>query len=482
MLRYVVLTCLGLFLGGIVFAQSGPDISGKWYGILKTPQGQKQRLVLTFNFENGEWNGQMINPDEEDAPVLTDTVAVTRDSLKFSIPRIGVVFMGEWTNRNTYNGFFYQLNNRVSIYFSRREVKEDDLQIERPQTPRGPVAYDTEDIKFVNKIDKVLLGGTLTRPGTGTKGGRDPFKVIILIPGAGHPDRDNEMYGHRPFAVLADYFVKRGIATLRFDQRGVGNSTGNYDSASIGNLANDVQAALDYLRSRKDVDSLGIGLLGYGEGGAVAEMVAANDKMIAYLMLMAGPGVDGQTQYLNRMATTAASYGDSKERIRDYKDYYQPYLKVLVNQKDTLSRKTIAATYLGLVYNRFGDSTNVAGKQQFIQEVYAADTRPRALSLLKFDPGPYLAKIKCPVLAANGGKDVETEATSNLKGIQEGLKAGGNEMLTMWNIPGLNHLFQQCTTCRIEEYGTLDETIKPSVLEAMTKWILKLYEEAEKNK
>ncbi|WP_440132708.1 alpha/beta hydrolase family protein [Chitinophaga sancti] len=474
MLRYVVLTCLGICLGGFVFAQSGPDISGKWYGILKTPQGQKQRLVLTFANENGEWNGQLVNPDEEDDPVLTDTVAVTNDSLKFSIPRIGVVFMGAWTNRNTYNGFFYQLNNRVSIYFSRKEVKEDDLQLERPQTPKSTVAYDTEDIKFVNKVDKVLLGGTLTRPGTK---GKDPFKVIILIPGAGHPDRDNEMFGHRPFAVMADYFVRRGIATLRFDQRGVGNSTGNYDSASIGNLANDVQAALAYLRSRNDIDSLGIGLLGYGEGGAVAEMVAASDKMIAYLLLLAGPGVDGQTQYLNRMATTAASYGDSREHIRDYKDYYQPYLKVLVNQKDTLSRKTIAATYLGLVYNRFGDSTDIAGKQQFIQEVYAADARPRALSLLRFDPAPYLAKIRCPVLAMNGAKDVETAANPNLKGIQDGLKAGGNEMLTMWNLPGLNHLFQNCITCRIEEYGTLDETISPKILEGMTKWVQKLYED-----
>ncbi|OMP77279.1 alpha/beta hydrolase [[Flexibacter] sp. ATCC 35208] len=474
MLRYVVLTCLGLCLGGFVFAQSGPDISGKWYGILKTPQGQKQRLVLTFDKVDGDWEGQMVNPDEEDAPVDMDTIAATNDSLKFAIPRIGVVFMGAWTNRNTYNGFFYQVNNRVSIYFSRKEVKEDDLPAERPQTPKPPFAYDTEDIKFVNKIDKVLLGGTLTKPGSKAQ---EPYKVIILIPGAGHPDRDNETFGHRPFAVLADYFVRKGIATLRFDQRGIGSSTRNYDSASIGNLANDVQAALDYLRHRKDIDSVGIGLLGYGEGGAVAEMVAANDKMIAYLMLMAAPGVDGQTQYLNRMMTTAASYGDSKDRIRDYKGYYQPYLKVLVNQKDTISRKTIAYNYLGLVYNRFGDSTNVAGKQQFVREVYMADTRPRSLSLLKFDPAPYLAKIKCPVLAINGGKDVETEATSNLQGIQAGLKAGGNEMLTMRNFVGLNHLFQQCNTCRIEEYGALDETINPMVMEMMAKWVWLLYGE-----
>lgn len=474
MLRYVVLTCLGLCLGGFVFAQSGPDISGKWYGILKTPQGQKQRLVLTFTKEEGEWEGTMVNPDEEDAPIEMDTVAVTNDSLKFAIPRVGVVFMGEWTNRSTYNGFFYQVNNRVSIYFSRKEVKEDDVPVERPQTPKGTFAYDTEEVRFVNKRDKVLLGGTLTIPGTKAK---DGFKVVVLIPGAGRPDRDNEMFGHRPFAVIADYFVRKGIATLRFDQRGVGNSTGNYDSASIGNLANDVQAALDYLGNRKDIDSVGIGLLGYGEGGAVAEMVAASDKMIAYMLLMAAPGVDGQTQYIDKMMTTAVSYGDAPDRIRDYKAYYQPYLKVLVNQKDTAARKTIAYNYLGAIYNRFGDSANVAGKQQFVREVYAADIRPRALSLLKFDPAPYLAKIKCPVLALNGEKDVETAAITNLQGIQKGLNAGGNEMVTMRSFAGLNHLFQQCTTCRIEEYGTLDETIYPKVMTLMADWITKLYED-----
>lgn len=474
MFRYVVLTCLGLCLGGFVFAQAGPDVSGKWYGVLKTPQGQKQRLVLTFSKGEDGWEGKMLNPDEEDAAVEMDTVAVTRDSLKFAIPQIGVVFMGEWTNRNSYNGYFYQLNNRVNISFSRKEIAENDLQVERPQTPKPPYVYNTEEVKFVNKTDKVLLTGTLTTSGNASQ---VPYNVVVLIPGAGHPDRDNEQYGHRPFAVMADYFVKHGIATLRFDQRGTGGSTGNYDSATIGNLANDVQAALEYLRSRKDIDSVAIGLLGYGEGGAVAEMVAANDKMVAYLMLMGAPGLDGRTQYLNRMGNTAASYGDSRTRIRDYKDYYQPYLNALVTLKDTLSRKTIAANYLSSIYNHFGDSANTAGKQQFIKEVYQADTKPRALSLLKFDPASYLESIRCPVLAVNGGKDVENDATMNLKAIQNGLVAGKNKLVTVRNFEGLNHLFQKCTTCRIEEYGTLDETVNTEVMELMAKWVFLLYQD-----
>jgi pimeloyl-ACP methyl ester carboxylesterase len=474
MFKYVVLTCLGLCLGGFVFAQSGPDISGKWYGILKTPQGQKQRLVLTFSRDENGWEGKMVNPDEEDAAVEMDTIAVSKDSLKFAIPQVGVVFMGAWSIRNTYNGFFYQLNNRVSISFSRKEISENDLQIERPQTPKPPFAYDTEEVKFVNKTDKVLLSGTLTKSGIKSQ---EPYNVVILIPGAGHPDRDNEQYGHRPFAVMADYFVKHGIATLRFDQRGAGGSTGNYDSATIGNLANDVHAALEYLRSRKDIDSVAIGLLGYGEGGAVAEMVAANDKMVAYLILMGAPGLDGRTQYLSRMGNTAASYGDNRDRIRDYKDYYLPYLNALVTLKDTLSRKTIAGNYLSTIYNHFGDSANTAGKQQFIRQVYQADIKPRALSLLKFDPAPYLEKIQCPVLAVNGGNDVENDGALNLKGIQSGLAAGKNKLVTVRSFDRLNHWFQQCTTCRIEEYGTLDETINTGVLELIQKWVFLLYQD-----
>ena len=472
MFRYVVLTCLGLCLGGTVFAQAAADITGSWYGIFKTPQGQLQRLVLSFEKEGNGWKGEMESPDITDYTIVMDTVTLKGDTLRFSIHAIGLSFTGALTSRSTYDGNFEQLGNKVSIHFSRKEIKEEELTAERPQTPKPPFAYDIEEVKFVNPIDKIILGGTLTLP---AKKSEAPFPVIVLIPGAGPHDRDNEMWGHRPFAVMADYFVRRGIATLRLDDRGMGTSTGNYDSSTIGNFANDVQAALDFLRKRQDIDSVAIGLLGYSEGGAVAQMVAANDKMVAFLILMGAPGLDGKSGYTARMTNTAAAFGEKQANIRDYTDYYQPYLNTLATQKDAASRKNIAYNYLSAIYNHFVDSLNVQGKQQFITATYEADTKPVALSLLKFDPAPYLARIKCPVLAVNGEKDMQTDALSNLKAIETGLEKGGNDLLTIRNFDGLNHLFQHCNTCRVEEYGTLDETINPAVLEFMTRWVQLLY-------
>lgn len=464
MFKYLIIICLSL--AGTVTAQ---DINGNWYGVFTNPQGQKQRLQLQLQRQGNQLKGQMKSPDIAADGITLDTAFVKGNTLKFTINNISFKYSGNWNSiRNRYEGYFEQVGNRTALNFSREEIK--DLSVTRPQDPSENLAYVVEDVKFVNPVDKVLLSGTFSKPGT-----KGPYPVIILISGNGQQNRNNEQYDHRAFSVITDYLVKHGIATLRFDDRGVGESTGNYDSSGIFNFAQDVKAGVSWLRKRNDADTAAIGLLGYSEGGVVAQIVAAADPKIAFMINMASPGLDGREYYNRKLAQVARSFGEKDDHIEAYVGSYQRYLNVMNLTADPAERQRKAYAELSALYNHFSDSTNVIGRQNFIEATYAVDNTGEALSLLQYDPAPYLAKIKCPVLAINGDQDIITDATTNLKGIESGLVKGGNELVTIRTFPGLNHLFQRCEACTLDEYGTLDETINPAVLEFITRWVQLLY-------
>ncbi|QHS60119.1 alpha/beta hydrolase family protein [Chitinophaga agri] len=466
MLKYLIIICLSIT--GTVTAQ---DIGGNWYGVFTTPQGQKQRLQLQVQQHrtSGRFMGVMISPDVAYDSIALDTIYLSKGYLNFSIKSISLKYTGNWNGiRSRFEGYFEQVGNKTAINFSREPVK--DLSVVRFQDPSPNPVYDVEEVKMVNPVDRVLLTGTFSKPAV-----KGPFPVIVLISGAGPQNRDNEMLDHRPFAVLTDYFVKHGIATLRLDDRGTAESTGKYDSANIYNFAEDAKAAVSWLRKNKFADTDAIGLLGYAEGGVVAQIVAAADSNIAFIINMATPGLEGREAYNRRLVQTALAYGEKEAYVKGYVSSYQRYLNVLALTTNPAERQQKAYTELGMIYDHFGDATNTAGKQHFIETTYAVDTKPEALSLLQYDPATYLAKIKCPVLAINGEEDVVNDATSNLKGIENGLVKGGNELVTVRAFPNLNHLFQRCNTCTPEEYGTLDETINPAVLEFMTRWVQLLY-------
>jgi pimeloyl-ACP methyl ester carboxylesterase len=464
MFKYLIIICLSL--AGTVTAQ---DINGNWYGVFTNPQGQKQRLQLQLQRQGNQLKGQMKSPDIAADGIALDTAFVKGNTLKFTINNISFKYTGNWNSiRNRYEGYFEQVGNRTALNFSREEIK--DLSVTRPQDPSENLAYVTEDVKFVNPVDKVLLSGTFSKPGT-----KGPYPVIVLISGNGQQNRNNEQYDHRSFAVITDYLVKHGIATLRFDDRGVGESTGNYDSSGIFNFAEDVKAGVSWLRKRNDADTAAIGLLGYSEGGVVAQIVASGDANIAFMINMASPGLDGREYYNRKLAQVARSFGEKDNHIEAYVGSYQRYLNVMNLTADPVERQRKAYAELSALYNHFSDSTNATGRQNFIEATYAADNTGEALSLLQYDPAPYLAKIKCPVLAINGDQDIITDATTNLKGIESGLVKGGNGLVTIRTFRGLNHLFQRCESCTLDEYGTLEETINPAVLEFITRWVQLLY-------
>jgi uncharacterized protein len=470
MFRNLVMTFLGICLAGSAFSQALHDASGNWYGVFRTPQGNKQRLQLTFERKGGVLTGTMKNPDADKIEINIDSTYATDDSLKFYIHKIDMVYRGGWNTRNgRYEGYFQQRGNRAELNFSRREIREGELPLDRPQDPQPPFAYDVEEVKFVDKTDKVLLTGTFTKPGV-----KGAFPAIVMISGEGPQDRDGERMGHKPFAVIADYFAKHGMAVLRFDDRGTGTSTGNHDSSDIYNYANDVRAAVGFLRQRKDVDSNAIGLLGAGLGGAVGQIVCADDHKIAFLMLMAAPGVDGRTAYLSRSYQLSLANGENETVIKNSMPLLNKYLDILTTVKDTAARKAQAIPVITGLFKMYADTAE-ALPDDIAALSYQIDNHPEVISALRYNPADYLTKINCPVLAMNGDKDLEVNAAQNLRGIEKALVQGGNKMVTPRTFKGLNHLFQRCNSCTVEEYGALDETINPTVLEFMVRWIQLLY-------
>lgn len=456
MLKSFLFLCLGLSLAAHLAAQ---DISGDWYGVFRNPQGQPLRLQMTFE-KNGEgWTGQMKSPDVTSEAISMNAVMAKGDTLRFSIDSIKFTYTGVWNiTRNGYNGYFEQLGNRIPMNISHKVITADSI-LNDVQAPGNAIAYAEEEVKFVDKTDRVLITGTLSKPGVKRR-----FPAIVLAGPPGPYNRDVELLGHPVLAVLADYLTKHGMAVLRFDNRGIGGSTGRYDSATVYNFANDVEAAIQYLHTRKDIDSSFIGLLGYQEGAAAGQIVAARNPQLPFFVQMAAPGLEGRAIRIAKVKGDAAFAGASADEVNKIGAIYEQYLNVLVNEKDTATRRQKAYQLL-----------NQIRAEDVVADMYDLDAQPQNVSLLTYDPAIYLARIKSPVLAVNGDMDIENNGTINLSAISRILADGGNKKVTIKSFPGLNHLFQYCSSCTADEYGTLSETINPAVLEFITRWVQLLY-------
>ena len=331
------------------------------------------------------------------------------------------------------------------------------LQPRRPQNPTKPYPYREEDVAYENKQANVRLAGTLTVPE-----GKGPYPAALLITGSGPQDRDESLMGHKPFLVLADYLTRRGIAVLRVDDRGIGKSTGNFAAATTADFATDVQAGVAYLKSRAQIDSKRIGLIGHSEGGVIAPMVAAHDPSIAFIVLMAGSAVPGDQLIVAQVAAIASANGASDENVATTVAEEQKILNIVKGEPDPAeAEKRIRAELAGKV-----------PEGQIAAQIRAL-LSPWYRYFLSYDPGPALRQVKCPVLAINGGNDLQVPAAQNLPAIRQALAQGGNKNFEVLELPGLNHLFQTSKTGQVSEYGEIEETISPKALSTIADWIVR---------
>jgi len=334
-------------------------------------------------------------------------------------------------------------------------------QQKRPQEPVAPFPYLAEDITYKNEIDNINLAGTLTLP----KEGAD-FPAVILISGSGPQDRNSEIYGHKSFLVIADYLTRNGIAVLRVDDRGVGKSKGVYNESSLDGFKRDTEYAIKYLKTRKEINCLKIGLIGHSLGGVIAPMIASESKDINYIILLAGSGIRGDKLMLLQKEVLERKMGASEAAISvGQKNIGGAYEIILKSTAKDNSLKMDLNNYFTKI---FGTVLPKAQIDQLSQQL----SLPWFSDFIKYDPQKSLSKVKCPVLALNGSNDMQVPSKENLKAIETAIKKNGNNDIKTIELSKLNHLFQESETGLPNEYGSIEQTFSPEALKIMGDWIL----------
>ena len=339
----------------------------------------------------------------------------------------------------------------------------------KPQEPTQPYSYDEEEVSYENKSGGVKLAGALTLPRT-----KGPFAAVILITGSGPQNRNEELMGHKPFLVLADHLTRKGIAVLRVDDRGVGGSTGSVPSSTSEDFAGDVTAGIEFLKTRKEINAKQIGLIGHSEGGMIAPMVAARSTEVAFIVLMAGPGLRGEEILDLQAALLARAAGATEESIAKNRATQQAIFTVLREERDNaVAEKRIRESVSKITAEMTDEQRKASGIEAAVNAQIKMVLTPWFRYFLTYDPKPALMKVRCPVLAINGEKDLQVPPDENLKVIEQTLAAAKNPDYKVMKLLGLNHLFQTCKTGALSEYGTIQETISPNALDTMSDWILK---------
>jgi len=447
------------------------EIEGLWLGTLKVQGGMEIRLLFNISTSSdGSVNVTMDSIDQGAKGIPVDLITYKDGNLHLGIKSISGTFDGTLKeDGNTIEGEWKQSGLSFPLVLSRINETPDTR---REQDPVKPYPYSEEEVSYENEEAGIKLAGTLTIPKS-----EGPFPAVILISGSGQQNRDEEILGHRPFLVLSDYLTRRGIAVLRVDDRGAGGSTGNFSQATTEDFAGDVVAGIEYLKSREEIDTARIGLIGHSEGGLIAPIVAVESPDVAFIVMMAGPGITGEEiLYLQSDLISRAEGVDNETIARNEALMKSIYSVVKEEQNDTLAAEKLQKLILDEMENMSEEEQKSSG---YSEEALEAQVNAQVQNLispwmrffLTYDPAPTLMKVKCPVLAINGEKDLQVPPEENLQAIEEALKAGGNRDYTVKELPGLNHLFQTAETGSPSEYARINETISPAALELIGDWV-----------
>jgi fermentation-respiration switch protein FrsA (DUF1100 family) len=432
------------------------DIDGAWWGLLNSGLIQ---LRMVFHITNTE-DGLMAtadSPDQNATGIPVTTVTRNGAALKLEMKQLAGVYEGKLDSTlSRIDGTWTQTGHTFSLTLKRLK-NPAELERRRPQSPLKPYPYREEEVSYQNKPAGVTFAATLTIPP-----GKGPFPAVFLITGSGPQDRDESLMGHKPFLVLADYLTRKGIVVLRADDRGFGKSTGVFSTATTLDFAGDAEAAFAYLKTRAEVDPRKIGLIGHSEGGIIAPMVAALNHDVAFIVLMAGTGVPGDQILVAQKQLIEEASGLSHEQAEKDVAQERELIAMVKGQKDTPAlerelKQKLAGT---------ASEAELTGEVKFLSS-------PWLRYFITYDPADGLARVKCPVLAINGEKDLQVPPKLNLPAIRKALEAGGNKNFDVEELPGLNHLFQTAKTGSPNEYAQIEETMSPVAQEKIAGWILK---------
>ncbi|MBL4941823.1 MAG: alpha/beta fold hydrolase [Colwellia sp.] len=454
----------------LILVKMSDDITGLWRGKL---QGASTELSIEISMNSKNETIAFLSPNGGISKVVVAALKTKQGQLSFEVPAEGVSYMGRYNKEAGHiSGTFSQGEREFTLNFLKvvgEEAKQ--VKLNRPQHPVKPYRYNVKEVIFQNKQAGIELAGTLTTPK-----GTDSYPAVVLISGSGPQDRDQTFMGHKTFLVLADHLTKSGIAVLRFDDRGFAKSTGDFASASSVDFASDVNAAVQFLKQQANIDKTNIGLIGHSEGGLIAPMVASQSKDIAFITLMAGPGISGNEIAIaqiktilsvNGLSEPAAEAGSNITRQLNLTVKHNKQAKNLASQLTT----TYQQAWLALPKDIQAELKQVGGGKISQARINSLSS-PWSRYFLSHQPKEYIAKLLIPVMALHGNKDVQMSASTNLQAIKQALKPSKHNLII--EMAGLNHLFQTANTGFMSEYATLSETIAPEVLKKITQWILKV--------
>jgi pimeloyl-ACP methyl ester carboxylesterase len=436
------------------------DIDGDWVGMVDLRQMKLHMVMHIVNTENG-LNILMDIPDQNASGLRTREITRNGDNLKLEMESVKAEIEGTFSSdRITFTGTLKQ-GASFPMVLNRTTSKSELKPPARPQNPVKPYPYREEEVIYDNKTAGIQLGGTLTIPP-----GKGPFPAVVLITGSGQQGRDETLLGQKPFLVLSDYLTRRGIAVLRVDDRGMGKSTGNFNTSTTADFATDTEAGIAFLKTRVEVNSKKIGLIGHSEGGIIAPMLAARNHDVAFIVMMAGTGLPGD-EILASQAQLLSEAAGASHAVAEKNAAKEREVLALVKQEN--KGKDDAALEKQIREKLAGEIPDAA----LGAEIRKLNS-PWVRYFIAYDPSIALEKVTCPVLALNGEKDLQVSPKQNLPAIRRALEAAGNKNFETVELPGLNHLFQTAKTGAINEYAQIEETIAPAALDKIGSWIEKV--------
>lgn len=459
MKRNIAFICV-LLMGFSALAQ---EIIGSWSGTLDI-MGNK--LPIVFNIEKTDtvYVTKMDSPAQNAFGLPTNRTSFANNKLEIIASGLGIFYQGT-LDGDSISGTF----NQGGMPFPLVLKQSDKPVFNRPQEPKPPFPYKTEEIFFENKTDKILLAGTFTVPDSaGT------FPTVILTAGSGPNDRDETILGHKPFLVIADHLTRNGFAVLRYDKRGVGQSKGDFARATVQDFTADAESAINYLKTRKEVNKSAIGLIGHSEGGMVVPMVASKNRSVKFIVLLAAPGIKGMEIVLEQNRLGLAALNMEPENLDKSLKLINELLYDLTKWENTEVERTVLRDRLSQLWEQFPLLVKLKlKKDSYVRNQFNEMVKPGYRSFLKTNPADFLQKVKCAVLAINGEKDTQVSADVNLNAIKTALDMSKNYRYEIKKYPNLNHLFQESETGNLDEYGEIEQTISPEVLEDITVWLKK---------
>lgn len=457
-----------IFAGSCLLANAQSTLIGNWQGLLTA--GTSLRMVFHVTEAGGKLSATMDSPDQGVSGIPCASVYFANDSVGIEMGKAEIRYTGRMVGKDSIAGKWHQGGRDFEV-----NLKKTDhpAGIQHSQTPKPPFNYLSEDVLFNNADKSIQYGATITIPkAPGT------YPAVLLVSGSGPQNRDEEIMGHKPFAVIADYLTNHGYIVLRVDDRGVGQTTGTRAGSTSADFAKDAEAAIDYLKTRKEVNKKKIGIMGHSEGGLIAPMVAAERKDIDFIVMQAGPGVKTTELMAAQTEALLKTGGVKDEVVKEYGALYRNITTGILKAKDsTEARNEIISainqwkTTASKESIEFTGAATEAGINDIAKDFMAIYNDKWYNYFFHVDPQPYLQKLSCKVLAINGNKDIQVLSSQNLPAIQKALEKSKSKVYTVKEFSGLNHLFQHCKACTVEEYRDIDETFSTEALQYITDWL-----------